>query len=396
MRRSHCALLVACALGAAACATAPVSPEPPAPSAPVTARVVTPPAPLRQGGLAHLGYELVVENVAAVPLTLTGLDVDADGASWVRYDDAALAARLRPLPGPEPPPGAPAATLAPGGRAIIYLWLAAGADGALPSALSHALSLSDGAQATWAALAPVAVTEGAPRSLSAPLAGAGWLAVNAPANDSPHRRSVLDLGPAGVFLAQRYAVDLVRVGGPEGTHRGDPLRNDSYFAYGAEVLAGADGVVVEVREDLPENVPGPESRAVAITPETIAGNHVIVDVGGGAFAVYAHLQPGSVRVAEGERVAEGDVLGLVGNSGNSTEPHLHVHVCDAPSVLRCQGLPFGFARFVEQEVHAPAAGEAGAAPSLGPPVGREGAMPADRALIDFGAAAPMAADPARR
>lgn len=392
MRRSpHAALALALALGA--CATTPISPALAPPSSPIAARVVTAPSPLAQGGLVHLGYELVVENVSAVPLALVGLEVVADGASWVRYDDAALAERYRPLPGPEPRAGWGPTTLAPGGRGVVYLWLAAGGERALPKALSHTLTAATGAAgqgeaATWEGVAPVVVSDRAQRVLGAPLAGSGWLAINAPDNDSPHRRSVLDLGVDGLFLAQRYAVDLVRVGGPEGTRRGDPTRNDSYFAYGAEVLAGRDGVVVEVREDIPENVPGAESRAVAITPETLAGNHVVLDLGAGAYAVYAHLQPGSVRVAVGERVAEGAVLGLLGNSGNSTEPHLHVHVCDAPSVLRCQGVPFGFERFVEQRLRADAQ-------ELGPPIGRQSAMPSDRALLDFGPSAPAEAPAAR-
>jgi hypothetical protein len=82
--------------------------------------------------------------------------------------------------------------------------------------------------------------------------------------------------------------------------------------------------------------------------DTAAGNRVVEDLGGGRFALYAHKQPGSVTVAVGQRVERGQVLGKVGNSGNSTEPHLHFHVMDGAggaSALGANGLPYVFDRF---------------------------------------------------
>ena len=111
-----------------------------------------------------------------------------------------------------------------------------------------------------------------------------------------------------------------------------------------------DGVVTEVKDGIQENVPQ-EPPAVPITLETVAGNHVIVDLGGGYFGLWAHLQPGSVRVKVGDHVRRGQVLGLVGNSGNSTEPHLHFHVTDASSCLASEGIPYAFGSF---EVRGPA------------------------------------------
>jgi len=87
------------------------------------------------------------------------------------------------------------------------------------------------------------------------------------------------------------------------------------------------------------------SRAVPITLETIGGNHVILDLGGGRFTFYAHMQPASLRVKVGEKVRRGQVLGLVGNSGNSTAPHLHFHLTDANSPLESEGLPYVFESF---------------------------------------------------
>ncbi len=105
----------------------------------------------------------------------------------------------------------------------------------------------------------------------------------------------------------------------------------------------ADGVVTEVKDGIPENVPG--QRAVPITLETIAGNHVVVDIGGGRWAFWAHFQPGSIKVKVGDRVKRGQVLGLVGNSGNSSEPHLHFQVQDGASPLASEGVPYAFDSF---------------------------------------------------
>ena len=99
-------------------------------------------------------------------------------------------------------------------------------------------------------------------------------------------------------------------------------------------------VVVTTKDDIPQNVPGDNSRAVPMTIETIGGNHIILDLGQGRYAFYAHLQPGSLRVKEGDHVKRGRVLALVGNSGNSTEPHLHFHVSDGNSPLASEGVPY--------------------------------------------------------
>jgi murein DD-endopeptidase MepM/ murein hydrolase activator NlpD len=107
---------------------------------------------------------------------------------------------------------------------------------------------------------------------------------------------------------------------------------------GQEAIAVADGTVVKVVDGLPEQEPGvfPEN----ISLEEADGNSVILDIGGGNYALYAHFQPGSIRVKEGDRVKQGDVLALVGSSGNSLAPHLYFHVMDGPLSLASNGLPY--------------------------------------------------------
>jgi murein DD-endopeptidase MepM/ murein hydrolase activator NlpD len=107
----------------------------------------------------------------------------------------------------------------------------------------------------------------------------------------------------------------------------------------------ADGTVTEAKDGIPENTPSPTERAVEMTLDSMAGNHIIEKIGNGAYATYAHMQPGSLRVKLGDHVKKGQTLGLVGNSGNSTGPHLHFQICDANSVFACQGLPYAFSSF---------------------------------------------------
>jgi Peptidase family M23 len=137
---------------------------------------------------------------------------------------------------------------------------------------------------------------------------------------------------------QRHALDVVvwRAGG---THRGAGTRNGDYFAWGRPLLAPADAVVVTARDGVRDNRP----RVQVANPSEPAGNHVVLDLGNGEYALLAHMRRDSVRVRVGQRVSRGDVLGLCGNSGNSSEPHLHFHVQDRPRLFgAARGLPLTF------------------------------------------------------
>jgi hypothetical protein len=144
---------------------------------------------------------------------------------------------------------------------------------------------------------------------------------------------------------QRHAYDLV-VWRRGGTHHGPGSRNSDYFAWDRRVVAPADGVVVEARDGVADNRPQVEGS----NPQDPAGNHVIVDLGFGEYALLGHLRRGSVRVRDGERVRAGQPLGRVGNSGNSSEPHLHFHLQNQPRLSAGIGLPLSF-RGLEVDGH---------------------------------------------
>jgi murein DD-endopeptidase MepM/ murein hydrolase activator NlpD len=122
---------------------------------------------------------------------------------------------------------------------------------------------------------------------------------------------------------------------------GDPLYVKSYFAYGQKVLAVADSTVVSIVDEYKDQVPGKLPSAMTLAEAD--GNHIVLDLGDDRFAFYAHLKPGSIKTQEvkvGDRVCRGQVLGVVGNSGNTSAPHLHFHVMSSPSTLGSNGLPY--------------------------------------------------------
>ena len=113
------------------------------------------------------------------------------------------------------------------------------------------------------------------------------------------------------------------------------------------MLAVADAIVVIAKDGLPDNVPGHNTSehegfhpAVPLTMDTHGGNTIVLDLGSGQFANYFHLQPGSLRVKVGDHVRRGQVMALIGDSGDAREPHLHFEITNSPKLLAGEGLPY--------------------------------------------------------
>jgi murein DD-endopeptidase MepM/ murein hydrolase activator NlpD len=138
---------------------------------------------------------------------------------------------------------------------------------------------------------------------------------------------------------QRFAYDLVMHRDGK-SHRGDGSRPEDYYCWDQPILAPAAGTIVAAVDEFPDQKPG------TMDAKNPPGNHVIVDLGNGEYALLAHLRRGSVKVKAGATVKAGAELGRCGNSGNTSEPHLHFHLQNAARFGEGDGLPAFFNDYI--------------------------------------------------
>lgn len=139
---------------------------------------------------------------------------------------------------------------------------------------------------------------------------------------------------------QRFAFDLLGVGEGGKTQQGDRTRNEDYYAFGREVLAPADGTVIEVIEGVRDNRPG------SLNPYSAVGNCVVIRHREDEVSVLAHFKQGSIVVKAGDKVKRGQLLGQCGNSGNSSEPHIHYQLQNSPVLQDGLGIKCVFQKVV--------------------------------------------------
>jgi hypothetical protein len=319
----------------------------PKPIAPLFDMVVpSSPVAFQADGKWHLVYELHIANMDRWDYAFTRIDVlpaDASQKPLASFSGGELDGMFSH---PGLPGAGKAAKLAPGEFGAVFMWVTFDKLEDVPASIRHRVSvkIGDYPEAYSVVTLPTSVNKNPVVVISPPLTGSDWVAANGPSNTSQHRRALIPIN-GHAHISQRFAIDWVQLNADGKTYTGDPSDNKNYRAYGAEIHAVADGVVTQVKDGLPQNTPGAKSLAVPLSLETIGGNHVIMEIGDGLFAFYAHMQPGSVRVKVGDKVRRGQVLGLLGNTGNSSEPHLHFQTCNANSELGSEGLPYAFASF---------------------------------------------------
>ena len=201
--------------------------------------------------------------------------------------------------------------------------------------------------------------KGEPLTIGPPLKGPNWLAANSCCTPSSHRNAVVGVrgAPAArINGSERFAIDFIRLnpthlkdpslspaGTPFPSTDGDPATNEGYVAYGEPLLAVAGATVINVVDGAPDAVP--QVNTPGLTFQQLGGNYVILDLGDDFYAFYAHVIRGSFTVREGQKVKRGDILGRVGNSGNTSEVHLHFHVSRAPTPLAGEQWPYVFDSF---------------------------------------------------
>jgi peptidase M23-like protein len=321
----------------------------PAPSSlPLEMRVPFEPTAFPSGPHFYLMYELHLTNFGANTLSLTRIEVlDADSGNaqpLATFETEQLASMMQPLGGKALSARNDRLVIAGGQIAIAFMCVALDRSSHVPDRLIHRLVTGDAA----AEGALIATHHTELHVLGPPVDGADWLAADGPSNgeDNHHRRGVVVLDGRAVD-SRRYAIDWKQIRGGA-SFSGEARDVRSYYSYGKALLAVAEGVVVTARDGIPDNIPGHDESfhpAVPITLETVPGNTITLDLGGGQFAYYMHLQRGSLRVKTGDRVRRGQLLARIGNSGDAREPHLHFEVTTSAQPLVGEGVPYLIDRY---------------------------------------------------
>lgn len=307
-------------------------------------------------GRTHLVYELLLVNETSMHTRIDSIEAfDAGtGAPLGRWSGDALAEIFR-LNG-----RLPGLTLPPGGSAYAFLDASFAKGEPQPKALKHRISVHRFIAAkNGGKLVPPDPSLGVPAAaafdgaevpvdpqpavvVAPPLEGPGWVVFNGCCANLQHRAGVMAFS-GEAKIPERFAIDFMRLDADGHIFNGPVHRNESYVAYGAPVYAVADGTVVSTQDGFAERTPMTPREPIRF--DTAGGNYVVVDIGSGHYAFFAHLKTGSVAVKPGDRVKTGEVIAALGDTGNSDGPHLHFHVMDGPSPLASNGIPYVFTAF---------------------------------------------------
>jgi hypothetical protein len=309
-------------------------------------------------GLIHLAYAAQVTNLQTDPvevMEVTPVDAARSFAPTGTNrqsgsDGQPITGKVR-LFGQPPQTGAQTSDSAnyfskvpAGGSGIMFFDVTYTEAAAVPRLLSHKIVVTNvktGMQSVGLT-DPILVSCDGPVVLRPPLIGHGWWNGNGCCETvNAHRAATLPANGT-IKSPEQFAIDYVKVDGNGGCCTGPVHNNKSWPFFGVPILAAAPGRVVEMANDENEQVPG--QPLVGVTVSNAAGNHIIEDIGGGRFILYAHFRRGSIPagIKEGAMLTAGQQIGDLGNTGSSTAPHLHFQVMDRPSTLNAIGLPFVF------------------------------------------------------
>jgi hypothetical protein len=357
---------------------------------PVLLDVQDPPIPFNgSDSQTHLVYELRMQNFSSGDIKISKLEIRGDGATIATLDAAQIASRLQPFGTRQS-----VSSLAPSMAALLFLHVTLPSNQAAPKRLSHRLTLHvdaapPGQQDFSEEGGDVAVDNQPVVKIGPPLRGEGYVSADSCCDATRHTRAALPVN-GRAWIAQRYAVDWEQIDNEGRIYHGPQNKDESYNIWGKEAIAVADAKVSSITDKYPSQTPG--KYPTAITFEEADGNSVVLDLGGGRFALYAHLQKGTIRVHPGDSVKRGQVLALVGNSGNSVVPHLHFHVMSTATPLASSGMPYEIDSFsvtgatvggTEAFDNAETKGTPLPMKPFSPPIVPHNAMPLDQLIITF-------------
>jgi hypothetical protein len=297
-------------------------------------------------GKDHVEYDLLVTNVFSAPITLKSVAI-VDGAvgELMRVEGTALAEATQSLLDQKPMKEIPAS-----GAAAVEIDLIV-TPGTAPDRVSHRIAydfdvgnLAAPMIGTKEVAGPeVTIDRRRPITILPPVTGVGWGAFNGCCTPNLHRSVRVGAGTR-IATPETFAIDWIQVDAEGRFFSGDGKRVEDYPSYGAPIRSVAEGDVVALHDGMGESVPF-ERNPTLKTPEDFGGNYVLVRIRPDVYAVYAHLQAGSILVKPGDHLAAGAPIGKLGNTGNSTSPHLHFGLLDSPDFLVANSVPFVFDRY---------------------------------------------------
>jgi hypothetical protein len=380
----------------------------PAPLTPIVAQQVFPPSAMTgSDGRRHLAYEVLLTDASPRPASITALTVRAGSSRGpvLQVLDARAIGAVMGLLGNLS--GTQSTSLPPYSTGQVVLDTVLPKSGPTPARLALTLSATFQAplpgQSSIVSIFPDSVTEQLPAVtvstnrpiiVDNPMTGGDWVAINACCSTFNAHRGGLIGGAGRPVSGERYAIDFIRTDTQAQLYKpGAPPALSNNYSYGAHVSAVTDGTVVGVQEGLPDQPP--DTKPTGLTLNEFGGNQVVVKLRPDVYAFYAHFVPGTIKVHVGQRVHTGQLLGALGNSGNSSAPHLHFQLMDGPSPLTSEGLPFEFRSLT---LLANAGVNGAGAPEvvpLQPPRVLHGAYPLENTVIGFpgGSSAPVQPDP---
>lgn len=294
------------------------------------------PQAVKIDGKYHTRYELLLQEVNGVDKTIEKIEIWEQSQLLVEYSGEALTELLSGY----------------GENQTAFAFITLQTE-SIPTRIDNRVSIRNGSSSSLEVRQYVVeLDDTAVTRIASPVKDGVWYFAELGAHE--HHAKFLDFEYAHPVNSQRWAVDLLKVWlEDESVCREDCSRNEQFATYAQPFYAVADGTVVAVYDGVVDNLPGqvPED----LSSQEHAGNYILQDLGEGIYALYAHAQPNSLLVKVGEQLTQGQPLGHIGNSGNSTAPHLHFHLVelkmdelkDNLQVFNGEGVPFTFEQFMQ-------------------------------------------------
>lgn len=356
---------------------------------PLIGRALVEPRPVKlSDGKTYLMYELMVTNATTSNYAINKLalkDPLNKDAAIAEYNVDEIMAHLRPAPKEGP------TNIVKAHETVVITFSLSLEGKKVPKAIDHILSVKTDTPIsilpaeTDERIARTRVDTTPPVVIGPPLDGDNWLAANV-ADNYGHRNAFFPMN-GGWIIPERWAVDYVKLDNDNRVVTGDINDLNSYPAYNRDLLAVNDGTVIKVVDEFPDLEIGKTLENMSLA--NLGGNYILLDIGNGYTAFYAHIIKGTMKVKEGEKVKRGQVLAKLGNSGNSTGPHLHFHIVKGTDPIADQGMPYVINNFevTKQASAAPLPDEFFTGAPLQTTANFKGAhkneMPADSTVVTF-------------